>query len=380
MNAKLEALASVIGQETSDEVAKVVEVRATREEIEPEPAREETFITLDRVPVGEQRWMWGKRVPLGCITAIYGARGTGKSAIVFDMAARVSAGMPWPDDPKSSQTPGSVLLVSMEDERDGSIIPRLKAAGADMSKVVMIHGADPKTYASRSFRARDIDNWDKLAAAKPDLRLVIIDAFATFVGLGCDRRTGELAKLLARLDQFARRHKVAVVLVNATDRLSTGKTWRYGESVLPAIESWARSVWGVEGDVMESGDRFFLPARVNYAANPGGLEFDVDPETGRLAWFEAPVPMNANSGRPTARESSAVAEASRWLRGFLSGGPKPAEAVLERGELDGHSRRALYAAKKKLKVRSEKETSSFAGAWTWNLAPTAQFWVRRASE
>lgn len=382
MNEKLEALAKQVSEETLEEVVQFLELRIARDGGNPAAPKEEALVAQDEIPDDVPNWLWDGRVPLGSLTALFGNRGTGKSAVVLDMAARVSAGKAWPDAPELTQIPGSVLIVSMEGEPHRAIFPRLRAFGADLKKIFCVRTTDPTTHARRTFRARDIDAWDKIAAETPDLRLVVIDAFALFIGLGFDRRTGDVARLLARLDQFARRHNVAVVLVNAGDKDSAGKTWRHGENVRPAIESWARSVWAIEDDFLESGQRFFLPARLGLGANPGGLVFTIDPRTGSVAWSEEPVPMNADTGRPTARQSSAVAEAMRWLRTFLGGGPRLAESVLAAGAQHGHSRRALYAAKDKLGIRSDKDSTSFAGTWTWNFprAPQRTTPIARAPE
>lgn len=366
MIAKLESLASVVSEEALDEVVQLLEVRAAREETAE--TTEETLVPLSEIPGDGLGWLWGNRVPLGSLTAIFGARGAGKSFVALDMAARVSSGTPWPDDPLTPQTPGSVLLVAMEDPL-GAVVKRLRAAGADLGKINGIPAADPETYEHRTFRAKDIDKWDKIAAGIPDLRLVIVDSFALFLGVGYDRRTGELAKLLARLAEFASRHKVAVVLMNATDKVSAGQTWRYGENVIPAIESRARAVWTVEDEPLVTEHRFFLPGRINLTPGPDGLEFTINRETGRIDWGEEPVPICADRGRPTARESSAVAQAARWLKDFLGPGPRPAELVFDRGDGLGHTRRALYAAKEKLGIVSEKATGAFKVAWTWKLRP-----------
>jgi len=47
----------------------------------------------------QRRWLWPARIPLGKLTLLIGDPGVGKSLLATDLAARVSAGLPWPDTP-----------------------------------------------------------------------------------------------------------------------------------------------------------------------------------------------------------------------------------------------------------------------------------------
>jgi hypothetical protein len=44
-------------------------------------------------------WLWPGRIPLGRLTLLVGDPGLGKTLLVADIAARISAGLPWPDAP-----------------------------------------------------------------------------------------------------------------------------------------------------------------------------------------------------------------------------------------------------------------------------------------
>lgn len=85
-------------------------------------------------------WLWLGRIPLGKLTLVDGDPGLGKSALMADFAARVSAGRPWPDH--SLCEAGGVVLLSAEDGLADTIRPRLDAAGGDALS------ASPKTSTS----------------------------------------------------------------------------------------------------------------------------------------------------------------------------------------------------------------------------------------
>ena len=51
------------------------------------------------------RWCWPGRIPFGKPTLLAGAASAGKSALACDLAARFSAGLPWPDAAPPPTTP-----------------------------------------------------------------------------------------------------------------------------------------------------------------------------------------------------------------------------------------------------------------------------------
>jgi hypothetical protein len=325
-------------------------------------------VCLADVAPAETAWLWPGRIPLGYLTCVLGPRGAGKSFLALDLAARVTRGAAWPDDPSGTPAPaGSVLLVVAEDRRAETVAARLRAAGADMSKVHELTATRNANGGGRRFTLSDLGRLERAVQAHPDLRLLVIDPVAAFLGYTNDRRTRALPKALEGLAELAARHGVAVVLVNATDKGATGLTWSHACDALPALRNASRAVWAVAEDPDEPWCRLFVPSRINLAADPGGLWFAIDRKAGRVAWGAEPVALRAEALRPAPRAGTDVAKAARWLRPFLEPGPRPAEEVLREGTLAGHSRRALYAAKQRLGISSSKAPGVFAGRWFWTL-------------
>src|SRR5437870_6295798 len=79
-------------------------------------------------------WLWPGRIAAGRLTLIDGEPDQGKSFVTLGLAARLTAGHTLPDGSRSSE-PFSVLLLSGEDNREDTIVPRLLAAGADLQRV-----------------------------------------------------------------------------------------------------------------------------------------------------------------------------------------------------------------------------------------------------
>src|SRR5262249_35660301 len=90
----------------------------------------------------DEGWVWNGRVPVGCLTAIVGPRGVGKSFLIADIAAKLSNGDPWPDDPDTPGHAAETLIITVEDHVPRGIVRRLRACGADLSCVHIVDFRD----------------------------------------------------------------------------------------------------------------------------------------------------------------------------------------------------------------------------------------------
>jgi putative DNA primase/helicase len=84
------------------------------------------------------KWVWPGRIAKGKHTAIAGEPGIAKSQLALDFVATLTKGGLWPHG--EGQAPcGRVILLSAEDGAADTIVPRLMAAKADLSRVQIIH-------------------------------------------------------------------------------------------------------------------------------------------------------------------------------------------------------------------------------------------------
>src|SRR5437763_160146 len=90
--------------------------------------------SLQKTQPQPMAWLWPDRVALGRLTLMDGDPGQGKSLLTLDLAARLTTGREWPDGYRSGE-PANVLVLSGEDNMNDTVVPRLRAAGADLDRV-----------------------------------------------------------------------------------------------------------------------------------------------------------------------------------------------------------------------------------------------------
>lgn len=102
-----------------------------------EPIRAGRVRALDGVEAKITRWLWKPFLARGEISLLDGEKGVGKSSSWFDIAARGSRGAAMPGDERQSRGAFSTLILSPENRTEQIIVPRLRAAGADLSRIFM---------------------------------------------------------------------------------------------------------------------------------------------------------------------------------------------------------------------------------------------------
>jgi hypothetical protein len=343
----------------------------------PSAARRLRVTRASQVKVRRQRWLWDNRIVLGGLTLLAGREGLGKSTMACDVAAQVTLGIL---DGEHKGEPHTVIYLHSEDARDTTIVPRLVAAGADLSRVIFVDAVmtdEDGEFESQVVLPTDVSALSQLAI-EHDAALVILDAATSVID---SRLDGDKDRQMRKgLEAIARgigeKAGCAVLGIVHFGKRDSGDT---GKLILGSI-AWsqvARSVLAVAkddetGDLVLSatksnlapGDAASLSARLVDRAIPTE---DGIAHVGRIEWL-GETDQNARdllSGPEAEVGRSETDEAVEWLKDHLTarGGGAPAGDVLKAAKRDGFAERTIQRARKKAGISSSKH----AGGWGWSL-------------
>jgi hypothetical protein len=186
-------------------------------EVPPVPAEPRRVgILLSEVVETPVHWLWKRRLALGKITTLDGDPGLGKSTLTLDVAARVTKGADMPDG--TGGVKGGVVIITPEDGLSDTIRPRLRRAGADLSKIVSIGSIETTDAATGITYERPFCLPDDLllleaAIVCVEAKLVIIDPVMAILGNRDVYKDNEVRCLLAPVKSLAERHGCSVIIV-----------------------------------------------------------------------------------------------------------------------------------------------------------------------
>jgi putative DNA primase/helicase len=320
-------------------------------------------------------WLWHERVPRGMLTLFAGDPKLGKSFVTVQMAADVSRGAPLPHDPTAPDGPGSVLIMSAEDDQARTIRPRLDSAGADVSRVhhltsVILSGGREALPSLRT----DMEIIEEAAVRLKDCRLIVIDPVSAFLNGADDHKNGDLRGLLSPLKALAERTDAAVVLISHLNKgnASNGK-YRVSGSIAYVGACRANFLFAKDPDDPEGRRVLMLPNGCNLAAEPPALAYrvNVGPDGARVEWEADAIPMSADDVlRAEAAGGDARAEqadALSWLRAELAAGPMPVKDVFKSGKEAAFTENAIRKAAAAARVRKRKDGFGPGAPWLWSL-------------
>lgn len=328
------------------------------------------------------QWLWPDRIALGKLTLIAGDPGLGKSLISLDIAARISQAICWPDGAEMNYDAGNVLLLSAEDNPADTIRPRLDAAGADVSKIIILkatrrYNEDSKVNEDKHFSlVNDLSVLSEAIQKTSNCKLVIIDPVTAYLNGIDSHRNTDIRSVLAPLAELASKYNVAVIAVTHLNKNSNGSAM-YRTMGSLAFTASARSVWYVTKDDVDPNRRLFLSVKCNISAEKTGLAYTVKSTPVTLAphvsWEPEPIDRDINDilGNASDNESGgALTEAKEWLADFLSNGSIPASEIVKQAQDDGISKRTLLRAKQAIGVISERVGCGSGSHSVWKLSHT----------
>jgi putative DNA primase/helicase len=142
----------------------------------------------NKVKPAELEWLLEPFIPMGMLTVATGDTGIGKSTFLIDVIARLTRGkaMPSFDDAPASGSPrrGSALILNKEDSPEHIIVPRLRAAGADLERVGFVgkHSRWRNSHEPIDALDEGVRELEAKIREAGDVAMILIDPITSFVG------------------------------------------------------------------------------------------------------------------------------------------------------------------------------------------------------
>jgi putative DNA primase/helicase len=234
--------------------------------------------------------VWNGRFFVGKLGIIVAEPGVGKGQVAAFMAAKVSTGGDWPCGEGTARR-GAVIYITEEDKAADTILPRLKAAGADLKRVHIIEAVNDH-FGRRPFNlVSDLGYLSELLRQVRKPRLVVVDPVngclsSTDVCRFNPNSVVQVRALLRRYEDLADEHRVAFVCITHFTKAKSGS------ALARMIGSFAfgaagRSVFTVEPKADDPTQRILAPAKNNLGREANPLVFRIEE---RLTTGKIPAP------------------------------------------------------------------------------------------
>lgn len=231
------------------------------------------------VPDERVEWLWPGILARGKSHILTGPPGLGKSQLTVDIAARLSNGAPFPSYTlgAAGRDPAGVIILSAEDGAADTIKPRLRAAGADLSRVFslsstkIVRAADGRLSMSSLALKEDAEHMLKaIATLKVRVGLIVIDPVSAFLSADQDSNSNsDVRGTLAQLQGVLMDKGIALLMVNHTNKNVSAKSAHMRSLGSTAWNAVARTTLYVFEDPDEEGRKVFSVDKVNLAKKEG---------------------------------------------------------------------------------------------------------------
>jgi hypothetical protein len=312
------------------------------------------------------QWLWPDRIALKSITVLEGDPGQAKSAVTYDLAARVSTGASMPNCEATMPAAGVVLLQN-EDSPGNTVKPRLIAAGADLTR---IFAYDKKKFADQLILLPDDIALIEDIVAEHEVRLIVVDPFFDF--LRGDPNSGQnVRKALIPLAALAERRDLAVLLVRHLTKHVSGNALYRGSGSIGIVGAARSALLAAHDPSSNDPHRHILALTKTNLSSAPSLAYRTLLHDGVVAMeWNGVSAFTAQDLSGTGRhEHSAIHEAMEFLYLILAdaGGSLAALTVHQLAREATISVRTLQRSKEKLRVKSKRLKGKYGYHWEWTL-------------
>ena len=332
-------------------------------------------VRADSVIPRQQPWFMDKIIPLGTSTLFAGFGNSGKSQLLIHLAAKTTTGAAFNiAETEYKFVSGGIIILSGEDDFETTLVPRLIAAEADLTKCFLLK---MMKAAGRPNALLDLNSHlvllEKTIIDSPvPIKLIIIDPVQYFTGEMKDHINANVCQFIGALNDLARKYNLALIMnrhlrkkgggdgaSNATDSVSGSAAWTTSP----------RSCWLIQRhptkDVIIFADlkgnlRKKATQSPAYTIEETYIKDPADDsryiQTTRLIWQDKLEDIDADAALNTEKIPPKELEIRQWIINFLlecykqpnNGGMYSSADLYKQAIEAGHARNTYYTTKAKM--------------------------------
>jgi hypothetical protein len=204
------------------------------------------------------------RVPAGKLILCGARGGSGKSTLWRSIAAALSVGRCALGLNYPNPAHAKVMIFAAEDGPEDTILPGLLAEGADVSRIAIVEGVRRRNAKENfTLAPEDVSLLKERLTKSPDVKLIILDPIASFVGRSKidDHRAAELRLVLDPLSELAESTGVTIAMIAHLNKSSGDAVDRIAGSA--AYRDAVRAAYLVCEDPEDESRRLLMPVKEN---------------------------------------------------------------------------------------------------------------------
>lgn len=346
-----------------------------------------TTICADTIKLVAIKWLWPEHFPLGKLALITGKPDNGKSQVTISVVACTTTGRDWPDGSKNTLGPRDVLMAVAEDDLADTVIPRLMAAGADLSRVHFVGCVRTKEFDEKNGTksvvrplqlAADIKKLKIAIESNPQIALIVIDTVTSFFGDVNVNADQDIRPVMDGLAKAFRDCGAAFIGISHHNKKNDADAV---QAILGAssVAGSVRAAYSCSRDPENEGEFYFALVKGNLTKKRDGMKFTIaeklmgDILAPYVEWGDV-TDKDANAVMALVKESrdgknQQIDKARLFLPMALEKGPRLARELFNEAKAEGISEQQLKRAKYELK---DIQTSKRKDGWIWYLPGKAQ--------
>jgi len=327
----------------------------------------------------ELDFIWPGFIAIGKITVLVGNPGLGKTMLAICMASHVSTGKEWPGGARCPI--GDVGIMSAEDGPDDTLLPRLIASKADVSRVHFISMVKEfdidGNQIKRGFSInKDLKLLEECLCKVPDCRLIIIDPISAYMGGTDTHNNSDVRGVLSSLSELASSKKVAILAITHMNKGGGSGNALFRVTGSLAFVAAARAAFLIEEDKDDDEKRLFVPMKNNLGNDKTGFSYRILEDSNNVPfaeWDAESINLTAADVLMNHEEKTDREEAAEWLYEELGYGECTTVELITKAKQSGHSWSTVKRAKLEIKVEAFRKGYGEEGRWYWRLPTGGTF-------